>query len=157
MRARNTAGLVLTSMLLSGCQFDPYAHEYTRAKPKEESLVGRYAADDESRNLFQRAFKMDVGRCELDLMTDATFELRNVPDCWRRPDCSGKVETAAGTWKLCQIHEWWSLVLRTQRIDGLAVDWGSEAMLRGEDVPYLIHFIIGDPDSGRGLALERKR
>jgi hypothetical protein len=143
--------------MLIACQFDPYAYEFTRAKPEVTSLPGHYRTDDESRKIFKREFNIDVSQCELDLRDDGSFDLRGVPDCWKEIDCSGKLQRTSGTWTLGRHQEWWALRLRTSRIDGSAADFGSDAMLRRETPPYLVHFTIGDPDSGHALAFERDR
>jgi len=50
MRRRcGSLGLVFASLAATvACRYDPFAHEFTRTKPKAEDLVGVYRLDDRS-------------------------------------------------------------------------------------------------------------
>ena len=145
---------------LSACQYDPFAHEYTTSRPVERDLIGTYRPDRETADRMKRVLGIAVGRfCELTLRPDGTFTIREMPRCWfvaSVEDCVAGTEDVAGTWKIIPQQQWWAVGL-TKRSTVAGVDhiYRFRAMLRGSEPPYLLHFIIGDPDSGNGLAFAR--
>jgi hypothetical protein len=149
--------LIALAAMLFACQYDPFAHEYTSVRPDESSLIGEYALDSRSREMLQDVYKVAPPPAAFVLRPDHSFTIVNVPSCWRIDDtCIGRTETASGRWEIGKHQEWWAVQLTCERIDGEATSFGLSAMLRGEDPPYLLHFTVGDPDAGNGLAFERK-
>jgi hypothetical protein len=146
------------AIVASSCQYDPFAHEYTHVKPASAAMiVGTYALDRESIEMVKRNYNVTAPRSLLVLRNGGTFELREIPSCWRSDvKCSSTTESAAGTWEIAKHQEWWEVRFRCRTINGTATDYGVGAMLRGESAPYVLHFVVGDPDSGEGLALIRK-
>jgi hypothetical protein len=150
--------IACVTIVASSCQYDPFAHEYTRARPASAAtIVGTYALDRESIKMLKRNYNVTAPRSLLQLRNGGTFELREIPNCWRSDaKCTSRTESATGTWELAKHQEWWEIRLRCRTINGTATDYGVGAMLRGERPPYVLHFVVGDPDSGEGLALTRK-
>ena len=60
-----------------------------------------------------------------------------------------------GTWKLERIYDWWGIRFTSREPGPIYHLWGTPAMLRGEQAPYRIHFIVGDPDMGEALVFQR--
>jgi len=104
-----------------------------------------------------RDFNVDISQSAFDLSSDGSFESGDLPDCSKEMACSGKLQDISGTWSLAQHQDWWAVRLLTSRIDGASADFGVGAILRLDEPPYLIHFTIGDPDSGQTLAFELDR
>jgi hypothetical protein len=146
------------TIIASSCQYDPFAHEYTHTRPASAAtIVGTHALDRESIEMLKQNYNVTAPRSLLVLRSGGTFELREIPSCWRADvKCTSRTESATGTWDLGKDQEWWAVGLRCRTINGTARDYGIGAMLRGESPPYVLHFTVGDPDSGEGLALIRK-
>lgn len=151
------AALRLASLCLcaTGCQFDPYGSEYTESRPERAALVGAYRPDERSTREFRERYGLELSSTELRLDAAGSFTARALPDCWREALCSRRLQSVHGTWSPEHHRDWWSLRLLSESVDGKKDEFGGEAMLRGEKPPYLVHFIIGDPDSGEGLVFEK--
>jgi hypothetical protein len=152
----------MAAMVLTACQYDPFAHEYTKVKPVENKLIGRYSPDAETaaRVASQLNIKVDPG-CELKLNADHTFSAKNLPRCWFPPatsDClPGKVDIS-GDWSLGQHGRFWSVNLNAHLPPGgIMKTWNVPASVRGDRPPYILHLTIGDPDSGNALAFAGRR
>jgi hypothetical protein len=148
----------LTLLLLAvsiACQYDPFAHEFTRVKPNAEELVGLYELDDESIEMLRR-HNLAPPSSRLVLQHDGTFEISHVPTCWREAsECSSALEGASGTWQVVKENEWWVVRLHLLKIRGNATDYGMDANVRGDRPPLLLHFTVGDPDLGQALAFRK--
>ncbi|HWN42869.1 MAG TPA: hypothetical protein VNW71_11645 [Thermoanaerobaculia bacterium] len=144
---------------LFGCQYNPFAHEYTSVRPDESAMIGEYALDSRSREMLQNVYKVAVPPTAFVLSPDHTFTLTDIPSCWRiDPSCSGKTENASGRWEIRRDHQdWWEVQLSCDRIDGEATSYGIGVNVRGDEPPYILHFTVGDPDAGEALAFEKKR
>jgi hypothetical protein len=156
MYAKASIGVIV--LLMAACQYDPFAHEFTKARPAEHSLVGTYVPDEETSERLRKSLNVQLQPATaLTLNQDHTFEARNLPNCWIGPslDCVAGTESWSGTWSLKQSQEWWAIGLHLRSRNGEKTDFGMVAMLRGEHPPYLVHLTIGDPDSGDALAFQR--
>lgn len=144
-------------LLLVACQYDPFAHEYTTRKPVEDTLIGRYVPDDESRERLRGRFKIELGSSsELLLRSDRTFLATHLPRCWSDvSDCVPGWEDWEGTWSLEQDQRWWAAGLHILSRNGKPENYRMPATLRGNAPPYILHLTIGDPDSGDALAFRR--
>ena len=154
--------LLAVAVLLTGCEYDPFAHEYTTVKPAENRLVGRYLPDDETRGRLRSTLQLQVDpRCELVLNADHTFSAKNIPRCWFPPvgnDCLPGVTDVSGDWSLGRRGSWWSVNLNAHlQPGGVMKTWNVPASVRGDHPPYVLHLTIGDPDSGDALAFVARR
>lgn len=139
-----------------GCQYNPFAHEYTHVEPDASEIVGTYKLDQESRDMLRERFKVDPPAATFTLNADGTFEIRNIPSCWRIDNtCTTKTEDASGRWQIGEDQEWWSVRLTCTRISGRDNEYGIPAMIRGDQAPRILHFTVGDPDAGEALAFEK--
>jgi hypothetical protein len=142
----------------SACQYDPFAHEFTHVKPEREALVGSYILEKGSAQAFRDTFHVPAPPARLRLNRDGSFEVVAIPTCWRQAaaDCTSATENVRGTWKVSRSQEWWSVQFVCTNISGRESEYGVEGMIRRDEPPYLIHFTLGDPDSGEALAFERQ-
>lgn len=147
--------LALAFLLLGGCQFDPYSSEYTRKQPVVAALPGTYALDAETKAWYSREVQPAVPPAMLELRRDGTFQLRNAPDCFHRIECGRGVISLAGKWQVEHLDETWSLSFDVSEENQRPARYFTTGELRSQEPPYLVHFIVGDPDSGRGVAFER--
>ena len=151
--------IAVAALVLARCQYDPFAHEFTNARPQESAIVGRYVPDRETTDILRESLRVQVSdRAALAINADHSFVATELPRCWieRSSDCAAGTETWAGTWSLRQNQEWWAVQLHITARNGRPTSYGFPAMLRRESPPYLVHFTIGDPDSGDALAFERR-
>jgi hypothetical protein len=153
--------LFLLVLFSSACQYDPFAHEYTTSRPAESDLPGTYRPDRETTQRIKQEFGVVIDpSCELTLRSDRTFNIREMPRCWfvaSNEDCAAGTEDVAGTWELTPQQQRWAVRLtKRSMVAGVDHSYSFPAMLRGSEPPYLLHFIIGDPDSGNGLAFARE-
>ena len=152
---RCTIALLLALGALA-CQYNPFAHEFTHDKPSANEIVGVYRLDQESRNMLRGRFKIEPPQATFTLNADGTFEIRDIPSCWRIDNtCTTKTEDASGTWQIGEDQEWWSVRLRCTKLSGRGDDYGIPAKIRGDKAPRLLHFTVGDPDAGEALAFQR--
>ena len=136
--------IIVAAVFLTGCQYNPFAHEFTTRRPAEQSLVGRYAPDEETRERLRSHLKLEVSPdCKVFLNSDQTFVARDVPRCWivasSGSGCHRGTEDWKGTWELAQHQEWWAVRLHITLRDDEPTSFGLPAMLRGEAPPYLVH------------------
>jgi hypothetical protein len=151
--------IVAAVLLLAGCQYDPFAHEFTNAQPRESAIVGRYVPDEETTERLKTALGVTVSHAtSIAINPNHTFIATELPRCWIGQDfeCAEGTETWTGTWSLRQHQEWWSVQLHITSRNGQPTSYGMPAMLRHEQPPYLVHLTIGDPDLGNALAFERR-
>lgn len=150
--------VVLLMLATTACQYDPFAHEFTKVRPETGKLVGVYELDDESTEMLRRKYKLVPPTSKFVLRSDGTFSISEVPTCWREPtECSSATESADGTWQVKKLDEWWEVRLRCTKIQGEPSDYGLGAHVRGDRPPQLLHFTVGDPDSGEALAFRKVR
>jgi hypothetical protein len=148
--------VVITIVLLAGCQYNPFAHEFTSRRPDQETVIGRYVPDDETKRRLSSRFAIEVSpECEFVLNGDRTFVARGLPRCWYKAfECGPGTETWEGTWAIEKNQEWWAIGLDLTSRNGEPIGYHMPLMLRREAPPYLLHLTIGDPDSGDALAFE---
>ena len=140
----------------AACQYDPFAHEFTKVRPEKGTLVGVYELDAESAEMLRRKYKVIPPSSRFVLRGDGTFSITDVPTCWRElKACSSATETADGTWQVAKIDEWWEVRLHCTKIEGAASDYTHGANVRGNHPPQLLHFTVGDPDLGDALAFRK--
>jgi hypothetical protein len=145
---------------------------YTRRKPLETELVGRWIPTAQSRKEILGRGKYPAADYELTLNADGSFAMRNMPDWWLDPvgRSQGRFHDGAGNWKLEERKEvWrvWALMLHFESFSGnrlvrsrdsmvpLKAPWGTTVNLYRQSAPYLMFFRIGDPNEGDVMFFER--
>jgi hypothetical protein len=123
---------------------------YTRTRPIEAELAGRYVpsgstlADMRSRGRYD----VSAAKTNLILRDDASFEMIEMPDWWLHS--SGESWQGyhhwSGTWSIKQnsSDKTWSLALTTGQMT-------TSADLANQKPPYAIYFVLGDPDEHEGM------
>ena len=153
-----TLSLILVSLALVGCQFDPHAHLLTTSEPKAEDIVGTYVL---------HAFHLppEVGNSRPDVLVelhaDGTFAATNVPPwelCTPSARFFASLISTTGKWEKVTLgildpgqRDIWGVRLHTP---------GSNihpAFFTGDQPPYGLMFTLGDPDSGHAVILRRKQ
>jgi hypothetical protein len=152
-----TPFLILASLALAGCQYDPHANLYTTTEPMAEDVVGTYVADT-----FHLPPEVGSTRPEVlvELHADGTFLASNVPP-WQlsSPGTNffASLLSGSGKWEKGSLgtldpgnKPMWGVYLRTtdNRIH--------PANFTGDKPPYGLIFTLGDPDSGHAVILKKR-
>ncbi|MEW6305009.1 MAG: hypothetical protein AB1705_16155 [Verrucomicrobiota bacterium] len=149
--------LIVGSLLLAGCQYDPHAHLYTTGEPKTEDVVGTYTLE-------RWHLPPEVGNARPDvtveLRVDGTFAATNVPH-WEleMPGTNffASLLSGTGTWEKATLG---TLDPGSKRIWGVHLRSPDHrfhpANFSGDKPPYGLIFTLGDPDSGHAVILKRK-
>jgi len=152
-----TLRLILVTLALVGCQYDPHAHLYTTSEPKTEDIVGTYVLD-----AFHLPPEVGGARPEVvvELHADGTFAATNVPPWefgWPGPEFFGSLLSGTGKWEKDTLgtlnpghKSIWGVYLRTPD------NRFHPANFTGRKPPYGLIFTLGDPDSGHAVILKRK-
>lgn len=156
---RRVAGY-LAAFLLVGCQYDPYASQYTTKKPDPRSLLGTWVLDlDRLPDRFQ-AQRQALARSALTLRPDQSFSFESIPDAWNSDDrkVKGLMESGTGTWKHDNaMQDRWDLRLELRELRGSPALEDRLLHITGANPPYGLQAGIGDPDSGEALIFVRPR
>jgi len=162
-------GLLLISSIV-GCQFDPFADDYTRTKPLKADLIGTYVLTSESMtntaiSQLKSEKGLSPGNYTLTLYADGTFKYINMP-VWVGDWANGKDEwsirsfkSGSGKWEIAvvggvgdgsKVVDVWGLDLSPAAVPG------AHATLSSEKPPYTVVFGYGDPDMGDAMFYERE-
>jgi hypothetical protein len=128
---------------------------HTRTEPKKGDLLGIWLLDKSSLQVMQSEGGYDVtDQPKLILKADDTFEMVNMPDWFNNG--SGKSHKAlldySGDWRLSKYGNtgFWNIYLKFS-------SQTRSANLLGQNPPYRIEFIIGDPDSNVSMIFENSK
>jgi hypothetical protein len=154
--------LMLSFLLLVGCQHDPWANRFLTAHAADEDVAGTYVIDADSQ---KRTVKLPLGSgsfpidhsARIVLSSDHKAEFVHVPE-----DYLGKAAcsvTGRGSWRLGK-NDSFSVVrasiVNEEPNSPCKGDVAYELMLYGQKSPYKLHITIGDPDSGDAVQFEKQ-
>ena len=164
--------MIIPALALSGCwSFD----NYTSAQPKLADIAGTYQLTCESAVILVKSGYVLTNNPTMSLLADGSFKMLSMPGCWLREPLSGgsydggpvhrSFDSGAGNWKLCDFglrggHSWgiqldFSDTSAIKSTSSPQVKKSLQAfggpMLKNENSPYYLHFVIGDPDGGESL------
>ena len=148
-----TLGFLLLSLWLA-CRVPSLDQlDHTRKEPNKIDLLGTWVLGKSSLRSMQSEGGYDASiQPKLILKADDTFELVNMPDWW--DNGSGKSHKAfqdySGAWELSKYGntDFWNVYLRVSSKT-------RSANLLGQNPPYRIEFVIGDPDSNVSMIFEK--
>jgi hypothetical protein len=134
--------------LSTGCQYNPYASDFTKKYPNERDLIGTYHLESDP-------------TVRIVLNADKTLTYEKLPDSvfyFNSESSQGKSFTGRGTWTIAKHQEWWELYARVDSFPrdsegGPVFDLGVH--LIGEQPPYKLHITLGDPDLGKALQFKK--
>ncbi|HUS34988.1 MAG TPA: hypothetical protein VM680_06515, partial [Verrucomicrobiae bacterium] len=146
----------------SGCQYDPFAHTYTTAKPDESKIAGNYQLVMQT--LTTNGLAEFSGQLpSVELRADGTFSATNIPP-WgiSFPDTNffTTLVSGSGNWSIESVGSVDNGTTR-QTMWGLRLDPPSGKAvfdfpkLMGTNSPYGLIFTLGDPDSGDAMIFGR--
>ncbi len=145
--------VVLCLLLLCGCHIPNFDDEnFTKSKPKNEDLVGKYVPTAETLKLVREEGKYRKVETSIELFKDGSLKMVNMPDWWLKEfgESKGGFESGVGTWDVREQQGRWELGLD---IKGLV---STSIPIADVPVPYLLWFYVGDPDQGKVMIFEKK-
>lgn len=168
---RGEAGVAFTLLLalvLSGCQYDRHAQEYTATKttpqPRVQDLAGLYVPTPETGAYVKGQGHYPRARTFILLSPNGTFRFNNVPDWWHveAGESDGKFDTGNGRWSVAKSQDWWVVDLDFTSTAGfhsekLPNGLTTDVSLAGDKPPYRLHLPVGDPDAGNAMNFERQK
>ena len=163
--------LLVVSLGLVSCQYDPHAHLLTTKEPLREAIVGTYVVD---RFELTPELSGKSAAIVIELRENGTFSAKNVPP-WQgdlpQPDFFDTLITGTGQWEMKTMGllqpgnlPIYGVYLRNgpkmtsptppgkDPFEGLM----SPAQLTGNKPPYGMIFQIGDPDSGYAILMKKE-
>jgi hypothetical protein len=167
------------TLVLTGCPIANW-HElnFTRHKPSEADLIGRWIPTAKTRKEILKRGKYPDAICEIRINADGSFTMRNMPDWWRGGlgESHRRLESGSGVWKLSEPSStrmsasgkvyrhkdpWagWELLLRFASFSGehpIPSGGATSVRLCRQSPPYQMFFYVGDPDSGDAMLFERE-
>ena len=145
------------AILLSGCQGDPYYPSYTKREPDPKDVVGTYVPDERTAGIVRSRKGLELLSTQIIIRPDGTYSIDNVPEWNNAMSASsvGPLVTRSGTWRLEQRQNAFWVVSILYR-NGPTDTYGA-INLREQKPPYLLHFTLGDPDSGESLVFTKQQ
>ncbi len=159
---------VFSLSLVAGCQPPPllsypYFWEYTKTRPNDSDLVGRYQIlkarlpNELSRSVRERSSEMNLEANHVVVFNDVP----EFDDAGQKLVCR---LSGTANWELDNhVGEGWSILFRdyhpktkpvARECDLHNVMWDGTFIL-SRHAPYRLYSIIGDPDSGAGIEYAR--
>jgi hypothetical protein len=153
--------IMILALAAAGCQYDPYAHEFTTAKPDPAALAGIYRLKEQT--VAPGGLTALGGKeCKVDLRDDGTFVATHVPPFSAEqtgPSLLNRLVSGQGRWRVESVGAVSDGQGPARTHWGIRLESESEAMmapgLKGDGPPYGLIFTIGDPDAGQVLILEK--
>jgi hypothetical protein len=154
--------MLLSLVLLVGCQYDPWSDRFLTAEPTEKDVAGTYLVDAASQ---KRIIKIPLSKetlpidhtARIVLSSDHKAEFTHVPEEYLGE--AACTVTGQGAWRLGK-NDSFSVVrvniANVERNSPCKGDFGYELMLYGKKSPYKLHITIGDPDSGDVVQFEKQ-
>jgi hypothetical protein len=154
---------ILALVSLTGCQYNPYANQFTTAQPKPEDVTGTYALTEQT--ISPDGLSVLQGRqCQFDLRSDGTFSVTNYPTwSYAFSDGSGKFVafvSGAGHWSCDTVgtvsdgstsQSYWGV-----RFTDCNTNIDDALAFTGKAPPYGLIMTYGDPDSGTVMIFKKK-
>ncbi|EEF57430.1 hypothetical protein [Pedosphaera parvula] len=154
--------LLLSTLLLQGCQYDPYAHLYTTEKPKPEDLVGAYTLLRQTVDE-QHPSALQGKPCLIELHADGTFIASNVPPWTIGEPATNFFDTLisdTGSWRLDTTGTVNGTHPKPDPIWGIYLDSANSKIapihIAGTKAPFGLVFTLGDPDSGQAMLFTKQ-
>lgn len=135
-----------------GCRGLLYSFKYTREEPAREALVGVWLPDEHTARDMKERGRYDTSAFPTKLIfnADGSFEMVNMPDWWADGygQSQGSFHSARGQWRVARRGEFWGIELAS-------ANGTTEMRLTGQEPPYQIEIVLGDPDTGQSMFFSR--
>lgn len=142
-----TAALMMT--FLSGCGGDPYASKYTKTQPNSQAFTGEWRLKEWT---MKRAQSLPSPVPGIVFRGDGSFVATNYPGVAINGFNRGMASVdGQGNWSLEQYQGSWIVRFHWRIIAGTEPGYVQMLHILNDQPPYVLHHIIGDPDSGEAL------
>lgn len=143
---------VLMMIFLFGCGGDPYASKYAKSRPDPKAFVGEWRLKDWT----MKRTSLPSPLPKILFNADGSFVATNYPGVALDTFSRGMASIdGQGEWAIEQDQKYWSIRFRWTVIAGQEAGYGQVLQVLHETPPYVLHHIIGDPDSGEALVFEQ--
>jgi hypothetical protein len=154
--------------LFAGCGPKPLGRtspDFTKTKPLESDVAGEYVPTAEALKYIREVGHYPDAEMSIILSKDGDFQFKNIPDWWNTFGKSHKkFDSGSGKWWISKYESdpWYRIGLNFTSTEGFNSQTYSERGLTtkihlvGERSPYLLHLIVGDPDSDNAMQFQKK-
>lgn len=124
--------------------------------PTTVEVAGSYVlADDSARFLVRKMGYATAPNSSLILGSDGTLAVQNIPAVYPLGEVAGRglVSSGTGTWLVKRSTDGYGVELTIEAGGTMprAIYSSTSMLLKGHAPPYVIEFLIGDPDSGQSM------
>ena len=157
MKQRNPTLLALCLLMTSACLNNGIEWSeltFTRTRPSDKDLVGTWTPTSETFQNMKASGGYAISKHELTLSADGTFSMLNMPDWWSDGfgESHKQLESGRGTWRVAEAKNVYTIY-----VVNLLFPTGSVTVhVSRQRPPYLLHIILGDPDSGHYMLFEKR-
>ena len=163
MKKKHTI-LILLLLIISSCQYDPYAHKLTTNEPEKSELIGEYIFNTQTVDNSIKEFKTENGKVvipKIIIKPNGEFEVENIPYFKGfPPEYDGQI-TKKGKWTKDVLGavdigkkenlKHWGIHLIEMPIELKG------AGLMNKKYPYDLIFTFGDPDQGEVMIFKKEK
>lgn len=147
--------MIIFVMTLAACHGIQWSEvDFTRHQPSKTDLIGRWVPTPASLKDMRERGGYTISRHELDLHADGTFSVTNMPDWWSSfgGESHRILQSGSGVWTIQQEDDGVAVwVIQLDFADHHRISLN----LRHQKPRYLIHVMLGDPDTGRAMLLQQ--
>ncbi|NOZ46460.1 MAG: hypothetical protein GXO79_06720 [Chlorobi bacterium] len=154
--------IILLLIIISSCQYDPYAHKFTTIEPKKSELIGEYFFNNQTVDNSIDEFKDENGGViipKIIIKANGEFEALNIPYFKGFPPKYNGLITKRGKWIKDVLG-----IINVGEKENLK-HWGIHliemptelkgAGLMNKKYPYDLIFTFGDPDQGEIMIFKK--
>jgi hypothetical protein len=139
----------ILALLIVFCACTPrQKYAYTVKAPEKKDIVGTWIPDKSTLMLISSEGKYSQTKnIRVILNNDSSLEIHNMPDWWGVNSDGESHKTfysCSGKWKLAQKEN-------AVKLGVVCQDTYTELDLLNTQHPYIIEFMIGDPDAGQSM------
>jgi hypothetical protein len=155
---RGTWGVLATAVLMTtflfGCGGDPYAGKYTKTQPNSQSFSGEWTL----KQWTMKRGPLPSPLPKIVFQGDGSFKATNYPgEALNSFGTSGSFLDGEGTWSVGSRQGFGVIEINWQKAGGKPLDYGQPLNILNDKPPYVLHHVIGDPDSGEALVFEKTK
>lgn len=155
--------ILIFGTLLTSCQYDPYAHNYTTVEPTEKEVIGTYEFDMQTVDRSVDKGKFENERPLIVINADKTYKIIGLPTFKELGPLDYKFNgqiSITGMWTIGTVGSISSGNGDYEKHWGLYLDSAPEELhnvgVLGKEKPNGLIFGFGDPDSGDVMILKKK-
>jgi len=146
-------------VIISGCQFDPYAGDLTTEQPKREDVIGIYQFKEQT--ISQLPIDKLGQKATIILNSDGTYRTNNIPNVFGGHSAeNNKHISATGNWKIetvGSVDNGWGHAKSHWGITLTSIDESLTSIgFMGDKNPYKLIVTFDDPDLGEVMIFSKR-